>query len=145
MKINRWNQKTGYGLLVGALVSVSGCESVGILGRDSVDGAADRRTGIERRGDFDRRDARTEASRRSEISGTVDRIDQRSREIHVRDDDGRTTTVRYDTGTRLSDGGRDMNIESLRPGDRVFIEIDRGSRGEQYADAIRLGESRSRR
>lgn len=146
MKTDCWTKKIGYGVLVGGLITVWGCESVGILGRDTVDQrGAEQRTGIERRGDFDRRDARDRDARRSEISGTVDRIDERSREIHLRTDDGKTTAVRYDTATRAMDGSREMDVASLRRGDRVSIELDRGPRGEQYADAIRLSDDRPRR
>lgn len=131
-------KKLGYTVFLGALMTVWGCESVGILERDNIARSRyeDRRD--DRRGDNDRRDRD-----RDQVYGTVQDVDERRREIRVRTDDGRTTIVRYDSNTRISDRDRDMRIDSLRSGDWVSIRLERGSGGgEQYADAIRVEDRR---
>ena len=131
-------KKLGYTVFLGALMTVWGCESVGILERDNIARSRyeDRRD--DRRVDNDRRDRD-----RDQVYGTVQDVDERRREIRVRTDDGRTTIVRYDSNTRISDRDRDMRIDSLRSGDWVSIRLERGSGGgEQYADAIRVEDRR---
>lgn len=128
----------GLAVLVAGLAAAWGCESVSLLGRDSVAEPryGDRRD-ADRRGDYDRRD-----SRREQVYGTIQDIDERRNVIRVRADGGRTATIRYDSNTRVFDGRRDVRVEALRPGDQVSIELERSSGGEQYANAIRVEDRR---
>jgi hypothetical protein len=134
-----WIKQLGSALLLGALITVLGCESVGILRRESIAdrGYGDRRD-VERR-DSDRFDR---DSRRDQVYGTVQDVDERRREIRLRTDDGRTTVVRYDSNTRFSDRSRDLRVDSLRSGDWVSVRLERNSGGEQHAESIRLEDRR---
>jgi hypothetical protein len=108
------------------------------LDRESI---ADRRYGDRR--DVGRGDRYDRDSRRDQVYGTVQDVDERRREVRVRTDDGRTTVVRYDNNTRIFDRDRDGRVSSLRAGDWVSIRLERDSRGEQYAEAIRIEDRRS--
>jgi hypothetical protein len=134
-------KKLGGMLAIGALSLVFGCESVALLPRDNIAdrGSGDRRDEISR--DRDRM-AVERGSRRDEIFGTVQNVDERSREIRVRTNDGRSSIVRYDGSTRVSDGSRDLSPDSLRSGDEVSVRLGGDSRGEQYADSIRVLDKR---
>jgi hypothetical protein len=134
-------KKLGGALAIGALSLVFGCESVALLPRENIAdrGSGDRREEISRDRD---RIAGERDSRRDEILGTVQNVDERNREIRVRTDDGRSSIVRYDGSTRVSNGSRDLRPDSLRSGDEVSIRLGGGSRGEQYADSIRVLDKR---
>lgn len=142
MKINIWPKKWGYLVFLGALATAWGCESVAILPRDDISNRrydrpdGDRRSD-ERRGDWDRAD-----SRRDQIYGTVQDVNERRREIQIRTDEDRTTIVRYDDNTRISDDRGDVRATSLRSGDRVSVRLERSSGSEQYAGAIRVEDRR---
>ena len=134
-------KKFGGALAIGALGLVFGCESVALLPRENIAerGSGDRRDEISR--DRDRGGVERD-SRRDEIFGTVQNVDERSREIRLRTDDGRSSIVRYDGSTRVSDGSRDLRPESLRSGDEVSVRLGGDSRGEQYANSIRVLDKR---
>jgi hypothetical protein len=133
-------KKLGGALAIGALSLMLGCESVALLPRENIAdrGSGDRRDEISRDRDRSDRD-----SRRDEILGTVQNVDERNREIRVRTDDGRNSVVRYDGSTRVSDGSRDLRPDSLRSGDEISVRLGRSATGEQYADAIRVIDKRS--
>jgi hypothetical protein len=144
MKRNNGTTKLGVTMFVGALVTVWGCESVSLIGRETIEPGYEQRSDIERRGDYDRHDRFGRDTAQSHIYGTVQDIDEGRREIRLRTDDGRTTVVRYDSRTRFFDANRDRDIEvaSLRTGDSVAIQLERNSGGEQYANAIRVEDRR---
>jgi hypothetical protein len=120
--------------LVLALVLVGmGCENTALLGRRDID----RGGGYDRGREYDRgRDSRDSA--RDEMVGTVERVDRGDREIHLRTSEARTAVIRYDSGTIVQHRGRDFRVEDLRSGDLVLVQVRRDSRGDRYADLIRL-------
>lgn len=145
MKLGNWTAKLGVTIFLGALGTVWGCESVSLIGRDTIEPGYEQRSDIERRdGGYDRRDRFGRDTAHNHIYGTVHDIDEGRREIRLRTDDGRTTVVRYDSRTRFFDANRDRDIEvaSLRTGDSVAIQLERNSGGEQYANAIRVEDRR---
>lgn len=140
MKLNLG--KVGGTMFLVALGTVWGCESVSLIGRESIEPGYEQRGDIERRGDYDRRDRLGRDSRQTQLYGTVQDVDERRREIRLRTDDDRTAVVRYDSSTRISDGSRDIQVDSLRTGDSVSIQVAGNSGGEQYANTIRVEDRR---
>lgn len=139
------SMKTLAGAFVfGAFTLAVGCESVAILPRENIAerGSGDRRDDSYRDRVVERDSRRDEFVRRDEVIGTVQKVDERSREIRLRTDDGRNAIVRYDGSTRISDGDRDLRPESLRSGDEVSVRVGRDFGGELYADAIRVRNRR---
>ncbi|HEY5544266.1 MAG TPA: hypothetical protein VIM04_13550 [Candidatus Binatia bacterium] len=134
--------KLGGTMFLVALGTVWGCESVSLIGRESIEPGYEQRSDIERRGDYDRRDRFGRDTAQNHIYGTVQDIDERRREIRLRTDDGRTAVVRYDSSTRFFDGSRDIEVASVRTGDSVSIQLERNAGGEQYANAIRVEDRR---
>jgi hypothetical protein len=136
MRVFSLAEKLSLTLFLAALTAAWGCESVSLIGRESVEPRYGDGRSIDRPGDYGRDRSR------DHVYGTVQDVDGRRREIRVRTDDGRTAVVRYDSNTRVIDGRRDAGIDSLRSGDMVSIQLDRSSGGEQYADAIRVEDRR---
>lgn len=134
-----WRNPLAYSLALVLIIAAAGCESVAIMPRQDVD-----REGISRGGIDTSRDARGDVRDRSfprdEIAGTVQGVDERNREIQLRTSDGRLATVKYDSGTRVYSRDREMAVDSLRRGDVILVQIDRGSRGDQYASVIRMND-----
>jgi hypothetical protein len=70
-------------------------------------------------------------------SGEVRGVSQRSREITVRTDDGRTRTFTYDNRTQVIYRRAEYSIADLERGDQVVVRVqDRP--GQPYADVIRV-------
>jgi hypothetical protein len=114
-------------LLLPVLVAAWGCEQVALV----------KRPDIEREGEYRGRDYGRDTAR-DEIVGTVERVDRRDNEIHLRTPEARTTVVRYDSSTVVMNRGRDFPVDELRSGDLVLVQLRSDSRGERYADMIRL-------
>jgi len=77
----------------------------------------------------------------NEIVATVERLDTGSREIIVRPKDGRTTVVGYSPDARAMYRGREYPVNRLEVGDIVAMQLRQDSRGNSYADLIRVQES----
>jgi hypothetical protein len=109
-------------------MSAWGCEQVALV----------KRPDVERPGEYRGSDAERGVSRADEVAGTVERINRMDREIHLRTPDARTTVIRYDSSTVIANRGRNFPVDELRPGDLVLVQVRSDSRGERYADVIRL-------
>lgn len=133
-----WMKKLGCTLVLGSMITVMGCEDVSLVRRENI--ARNDRYRDQRDTDRDRynRDVR-----RDQVYGTIQDVNERRSEIRVREDDGRTTVVRYDNRTRITDGNREIRPESLRSGDQISVRVERDSRGDRYADSIRVEDRRS--
>jgi hypothetical protein len=113
-----------------------GCENIGLVSRDEPD-----RRRVERDRDYRvDRDVRDRNWARDEVVGTVERVDDRNNEIHLRTTEGRMAVVQYDPRTTVYDRDRELRVRDLRRGDQVLVRIDRNSRGEQYAGLIRMND-----
>jgi hypothetical protein len=134
-----WRNQVAYSLALALIIVASGCESVAIMPRSDVD-SRDVARGDSERGRYDRGDPRDRNIPRDEIVGTVQRIDERDRKIELRTSDGRLTTIKYDSGTRVYSRDLEMQVESLRRGDIVLVQLDRDARGDQYAYVIRMND-----
>ncbi|HEU4343546.1 MAG TPA: hypothetical protein VFU31_18505 [Candidatus Binatia bacterium] len=127
-----------YASVLPLFVAVWGCESVALIGRPDIES---RESSLERRPDYrGDRDIRDRNVARDEVVGTVERIDERRNEIHIRTTEGRMTMVKYEPSTVVYARDRELRVDSLRRGDLVLVRLDRNSRGEQYADVIRMND-----
>jgi hypothetical protein len=131
-------------LAISFTLGAAGCESVALMPRPDVDQRPDgeRRDDALGRGPSERdRDLAT--NRRDstgDVVGTVQRVDERAREIHLRTTEGRTTIVKYSPSTTVTRRDRDLRVEDLRSGDLVLVGVARDSRGDQYAEFIRMND-----
>jgi hypothetical protein len=73
---------------------------------------------------------------RSEIDGTVNRVDARNRTIQLRQDRGGTVTVRYDGSTRVTHQGRRYEASRLERGDVVTARVSRDRNGQLYTSQV---------
>lgn len=76
-----------------------------------------------------------------DLVGEVERVDTSPREIHLRDNSGRTSVVGYDASTRVIYRGREYSVSQLEAGDLVALELKRGLLGRSYTNLIRVQES----
>lgn len=129
-------------LLLLFLFTSVGCESIALMPRPAIDDRAD----ISRR-DSDRGGAergpenRAELPRQratDEVTGTVQKVDQNRQEIQLRTTEGRMIVIKYDPATIVYNREREMPVDSLRYGDLILVKVVKNTRGEQYADLIRL-------
>jgi hypothetical protein len=78
---------------------------------------------------------------RDEIVGTVKRVDRSNNEIRLRTTDAWVVVIKYDSATAVYNRDQDVGIDALRSRDQVLVRLSTNSRGEQYADTIRLNDS----
>jgi hypothetical protein len=114
MRIGRWFFPF---LLLGTL-TLAGCPELEQLGD---------------RGDYGRSSA--------SVVGEVRHVDTRAREIEVRTDGGRTSSIRYDNQTRVTYRQRDYAVSDLEPGDYVAVRTREDRNGRLYTDQITVRES----
>jgi hypothetical protein len=130
-------------LLLVFLLTSTGCESIALLPRPTIDDRADLggRRDLDRAGTERRPESRVELPRQGatdEVTGTVQKVDQNRQEIQLRTTEGRMIVIKYDPATVLYNREREMPVDSLRYGDLILVKVVKNTRGEQYADLIRL-------
>lgn len=76
-----------------------------------------------------------------DLVAEVERVDTSPREIHLRENSGRTSVVGYDASTRVIYRGREYSVNQLEAGDIVAVELKRGLLDKSYANLIRVQES----
>lgn len=128
-------------VLLFAALTLAACERVALMPRPDID-----RQGrpLDRDSRLDQNRSQRNASR-DEVVGTVEKIDRGTHEIHVRTSDARVEIVKYDPATVVYNRDQDVGIDALRPRDQVLIMLSYDSRGDLYADTIRLNDSRTTR
>ena len=125
-------------LLTSLLTSI-GCESIALLPRPAIDDRADTA-----RRDLDpgerRPESRGDLPQRAtdEVTGTVQKVDEKRQEIQLRTTEGRMIVIKYDPATVVYNREREMAVDRLRYGDLILVKVIKNTRGEQYADLIRL-------
>ncbi len=123
------------------------CERIALMPRPEIDREGrpiDRNREVTGDRDLSRNDQRDMDLSRNEqrdIVGTVERIDRSSNEIRLRTTDGQVLVIKYDPATVVYNRDQDIGISGLRPRDQVLVTVSRNSRGDQYADRIRLNDS----
>ena len=85
--------------------------------------------------------ARASRPIRSEILGTVERVDIAGNEIHLRASPGHPGMVTYSEETRVIYLGRVYPVSQLRFGDIVAMQMEHDARGNPHTHMIRLQES----
>ena len=121
--MNLFNQAASGLALAGALTALAGCSgNTALIGRESLPGRASQPV-------------------RSEIVGTVERVDTGSNEIHLRPSPGHPGMVSYSAETRVMYLGRVYPVSQLRVGDIVAMQMEKDSRGNPHTHMIRLQES----
>jgi hypothetical protein len=97
---------------------VSGCmENIALIGRPSI------------------------AEGEKDVVGEVERVDLTSRRIYLRADRGGRQVVSFSADAQVLDRGREYPVSRLEPGDVVAMQLRRDSRGESYADLIRVQDN----
>ena len=120
-----------YGYRLVLLISIFtavGCASISVRPPPDVD-----RREIERTPD-----ARDSA--KTEIIGTVERVDKTKNEIQLRTTEAKVIVIKYDPATLVYSRERQVGIEALRLRDLILVRVAKTSQGEQYADLIRLND-----
>ena len=141
-----------------ALLLTAGCEKVALMPRPDIDEPASNERAARQdryvrdrqppqqdlyardreaaQHDFYTRDQ--EATRRGEVIGTVERVDDIRREISLRTDDRHNVVLKYDPRTVVVDRGQEFSVLDLRGGELVRAEPSRG----EYVDVIHILEAR---
>ncbi|HUF42045.1 MAG TPA: hypothetical protein VMR20_08830 [Verrucomicrobiae bacterium] len=76
-----------------------------------------------------------------DVVGEVERVDLTSRRIYLRADRGGRQVVSFSADAQVLDRGREYPVSRLEPGDVVAMQLRRDSRGESYADLIRVQDN----
>ena len=77
----------------------------------------------------------------NEIVGEVQHINARSRQIEIRTDAGRTSSIRYDDNTQVIYRQRNYQVSNLERGDYVAARIQQDRDGGNYTDTVTVRES----
>jgi len=121
--MNLFNHAASGLALAVTLTALAGCSgNTALIGRDSLPGRASQPV-------------------RSEIVGTVERVDAGSNEIHLRPTPGHPGMVTYSAETRVMYLGRVYPVSQLRVGVLVAMQMEKDPRGNPHTHVIRLEKS----
>jgi hypothetical protein len=100
------------------LTGVPGCmENIALIGRPTIEEGQD------------------------DVVGEVERVDLSGRRIYLRPNKSDRRVVALSLDAQVLDRGREYPLARLKPGDVVAMQVKRDSRGDSYADLIRIQES----
>jgi len=100
------------------LISVPGCmENIALIGRPTIEEG------------------------QNDVVGEVERVDLSGRWIYLRPNKSDRRVVALSLDAQVLDRGREYPLARLKPGDVVAMQVKRDSRGDSYADLIRIQES----
>jgi hypothetical protein len=77
----------------------------------------------------------------NDVVGEVERVDLSGRRIYLRPNKSDRRVVALSTDAQVLDRGREYPVARVKPGDVVAMQVKRDSRGDSYADLIRIQES----
>jgi hypothetical protein len=77
----------------------------------------------------------------SVLQGEVRSVNTRQSRLEIRDDRGRSHTVRYDRRTQVVHRQRQLTVSSLERGDLVRIRVERDRNGTVWADRVEIRDS----
>jgi hypothetical protein len=81
----------------------------------------------------------------NDVVGEVQFVDTRTREIEIRDDSGRTVTMRYDSNTKVVFQQRNYPVANLEPGDYIAARVQQEGDGRYFTQTITVREARQER
>ncbi len=79
-------------------------------------------------------------SQQSQVSGTIQNVDTRSRQISIRQSNGQNATVSYDDRTQVSYQNQNYPVTALEYGDEVTARIQSGN-NSAYTDLVQVNRS----
>lgn len=77
----------------------------------------------------------------NQLSGYVQGVDTRNRQIGIQQSNGQTIAVSYDNNTQVIYNNRSYPVTSLENGDQVTLRIQQLQNGGYYTDAIQVDRS----
>ena len=83
----------------------------------------------------------TIAEGQNDVVGEVERVDLSARRLYLRPNKSDRRVVAFSTDAQVLYRGGEYPVARLEPGDVVAMQVKRDSRGELYADLIRLQEN----
>ena len=81
------------------------------------------------------------AENHDDVVGEVERVDLSGRRIFLRPNKSDRRVVALSADAQVLDRGREYPVARLKPGDVVAMQIKRDSRGDSYADLLRIQEN----
>jgi len=104
--------------LLMVLIGVPGCmENIALIGRPTIEEGQD------------------------DVVGEVERVELSARRIYLRPNKSDRSVVAFSTDAQVLYRGREYPVARLKPGDVVAMQVKRNSRGDSYADLIRIQEN----
>jgi hypothetical protein len=127
-----------YSFLLISIFMALGCESIAPMPRHDVNTQPDVSKGrIEQ-------PTSIPTPAKTEIVGTVERVDKVTNEIQLRTTEAKVIVVKYNPATVVYSREREVGIDSLRPSDLILVRVTKTPQGDQYADLIRLNDRKER-
>ena len=77
----------------------------------------------------------------NQVSGTIQGIDARNRQIGIRQSNGQTVAVSYDNQTQVVYQNQNYPVTSLENGDQVTARIQQLQNGGYYTDVVQVDRS----
>lgn len=100
------------------LIGVPGCmENIALIGRPTIEEGQD------------------------DVVGEVERVDLSARRIYLRPNKSDRRVIGFSTDAQVLYRGREYPVARLKPGDIIAMQVKRNSRGDSYADLIRIQEN----
>jgi hypothetical protein len=77
----------------------------------------------------------------NQVSGYVQGIDTRNRQIGIQQSNGQTVAVSYDNQTQVVYQNQNYPVTSLQNGDQVTLRIQQAQNGGYYTDLVQVDQS----
>ena len=79
----------------------------------------------------------------NQLQGTIQSVDSRNLRLNIRQSDGQTVAVSYDSQTQVVYQNQNYPVTSLEYGDQVTARIQQTQNGAYYTDLIQVNQSAS--
>jgi exosome complex RNA-binding protein Csl4 len=81
------------------------------------------------------------AGQSNEVTGYVQGVDSRNRQIGIQQSNGQTVVVSYDNQTQVIYQNQNYPVTSLENGDQVTARIQQNGNGAYYTDVVQVNQS----